>query len=86
VSIKPIHYTRHARSRMRQHRIEEESVSLAIRESDQLLPSIKSRYNALKHIGNRIIRVTFLEEAEHILIITVSPRKHFQGERDENRI
>ena len=76
---KPIHYTRHARSRMRQHHIEEENVALAIREPDQLLPSIKSRYNALKQIGHRIIRVTFLEEAEHTLVITVSPRKHFPG-------
>ena len=32
---------------------------------DQLLPNIKSCYNALKHVGNRIIRV----EEEHILVI-----------------
>lgn len=49
---------------MRQHHIDEESVTLAIREPDQLLPSIKSRYNALKQIDSRIIRVTFLEETE----------------------
>jgi len=34
-----------------------------------LLPGIKSRYNALRQIGNRIIRVTSPEEAEHILVI-----------------
>ena len=77
--MKPIRYTHHARSRMHQHRISEESVISTLTEPDQLLPSIKSRYNALKQIGNRIIRVTFLEEAEHMLVITVSPRKHFQG-------
>ena len=79
MNIRPVWYTRHARSRMRQHQISEESVISTLREPDELLPGIKSRYNALKQIGDRIIRVTFLEEAEHILIITVSPRRHFQG-------
>jgi len=46
---------------------------------DRLLPGIKSRYNALRQVGNRIIRVTFLKEAEHTLGITVSARRHFQG-------
>ena len=79
MNAKPVHYTRHARSRMRQHYISEESVNLTIREPDQLLPSIKNRYNALKRTANRIIRVTFTEEAARILVITVSPRRHFQG-------
>jgi uncharacterized sporulation protein YeaH/YhbH (DUF444 family) len=77
--MKPIHYTRHARSRMRQHRISEEDVALTIKEPEQLLPSIKNRYNALRRISNKIIRVTFIEEDYAIIIITVSPRKHFQG-------
>jgi len=46
---------------------------------DQLLHSIKSHYNALKQIGNRIIPVTFLEEGGHTLVITVPARRHFQG-------
>jgi hypothetical protein len=62
---------------MRQHQISEESVVSTLREPDQLLPSIKGRYNALKKINTKVIRVTFLEEADHILIVTVSPRKHF---------
>lgn len=41
MSEKPIYYTHHARSRMCQHRISEESVVLAIEEPDQLLPSIR---------------------------------------------
>jgi len=77
LTIKPIRYTRHARSRMRQHRINEESVVSTLREPDQLLSSIKGRYNALKKISTKVIRVTFLEEANRILVVTVSPRKHF---------
>ncbi len=79
MNIKPVRFTRHARSRMHQHHIDEESVALAIREPDKLLPSIKGRYNAFKETANRIIRVTFIEEADRILVITVSPRRHFQG-------
>ena len=36
---------------------------------DQLLPSIKSRYNAFKQTDNRTIPVTFLEGAGHTLVI-----------------
>ena len=79
MNMKPVRYTRHAISRMRQHLISEESVVLTIGEPDQLLPSIKNRYNALKRMANKIIRVTFIEEVDRILVITVSPRKHFQG-------
>jgi len=75
VKAKPVHYARHARSRMRQHHISEESVNLTIREPDQLLSSIKGRYNAFKRTANRVIRVTFTEEADRILVITVSPRR-----------
>jgi len=34
-----------------------------------LSPGIKSHYNALRQIGNRISRVTILKEAEHALVI-----------------
>ncbi|OGO33202.1 MAG: hypothetical protein A2Z29_08815 [Chloroflexi bacterium RBG_16_56_11] len=79
--MKNVLYTRHARSRMRQHHISETSVVSALEIPEQLLPSIKNRYNALKKVTEgTIIRVTFVEETDHILVITVSPRKHFQKE------
>jgi hypothetical protein len=84
--LKPIRYTRHARSRVQQHHIDETGVISALESPEQLLPSVKSRYNALKKIGTGIIRVTFIEETDHSLVITVSPRKCFQEEKqDENR-
>ena len=73
-------YTRHARSRMRQHRISIDNVVETIAAPDQLLPGVKNRYNALKRIGNKIIRVTWVKENDRIVIITVSPRKCFQEE------
>jgi hypothetical protein len=42
---------------MRQHQISEESVVLAIEKPDELLPSTKNRYNALKRMENKIIRL-----------------------------
>lgn len=71
---------------MRQHRISEESVVLTIGEPDQLLPGIRNRYNALKRMANKIIRVTFVEEVDRIVVITVSPRRHSQEEQNENRV
>lgn len=53
------------------------NVISTLKEPDQLLSSIKGRYNALKKISAKVIRVTFLEEADRILVVTVSPRKHF---------
>jgi hypothetical protein len=66
---------------MRQHRLDEAVVISILEQPDQLLPSAKNRYNALKRVNGGIIRVTFVEEADKILVITVSPRKHFQEEK-----
>jgi hypothetical protein len=72
---------------MRQHHISDESVVSALENPDQLLPGVESRYNALKRVSAGIIRVTYLEESDNLLVITVSPRKRFQEEKqDENRI
>lgn len=43
-------------------------------------PSVKGRQNAYKFIGDRYLRVTFKEELDHILVITVTVRKRpFRG-------
>jgi hypothetical protein len=78
LSIKLVRYTRHARNRIRQHQITEEDVGSTVKEPDQLLPSIKSRYTALKQVSNRIIRVTFLEEVNHILVIIEERVKSYE--------
>ena len=75
--VKPIYFSRHARRRLRRHGIAQEQVEAALRAPDSTEPSVKGRTNALKSIGGRVLRVTFLEEPERIIVVTVTPRRHF---------
>ena len=70
----PIRYDRHARRRMRWRRISETAVEDTVADPDRVEPSIRGRTNAYKQIGDRQIRVTFVETENGILIITVVDR------------
>ena len=70
----PIRYDRHARRRMRWRGISETEVEDAVVDPDHVEPSIRGRTNAYKQIGDRQIRVTFVETENGILIITVVDR------------
>ena len=69
-----IRYDRHARRRMRWRGISETEVEQTVMEPDRLEASIRDRTNAFKRIGDRLIRVTFAETGDAILIITVVDR------------
>ena len=69
-----ISYARHARRRMRWRGIGETEVADAVMAPDRVEPSIRERQNAYKRIGDRLIRVTFRETENGILIITVVDR------------
>ena len=73
--MKPIKYDRHAKRRMRDLHVIEDEVKSAIEDADFLEQGIKGRLNAFKFINGRYLRVTFKEEPEHILVITVTIRK-----------
>jgi len=73
--MKPIKYDRHAKRRMRDRHVIEDEVKSAIEDADSLEQGIKGRLNAFKFINGRYLRVTFKEEPEHILVITVTIRK-----------
>lgn len=78
--MKFIRYDRHAKRRMKEREITEEEAEIAINNPDYIEPSIKGRKNAYKFIGSRFLRVTFKEEPENILVITVTIRKKpFKG-------
>ncbi len=78
--MKPIKHARHARRRMKEREITEEEIALTINSPDYVEPSVKKRKNAYKFIGNRFLRVTYKEESDHILVITVTVRKKpFKG-------
>jgi len=73
--MKLIKYDRHARRRMKDRRVIDDEVKSAIENADFLEQSIKGRFNAFKFINGRYLRVTFKEEPDHILVITVTIRK-----------
>jgi len=78
--MKSIRYDRHAKRRMKEREVAEEEAEMAINNPDYIEPSIKGRKNAYKFIGSRFLRVTFKEEIENILVITVTIRKKpFKG-------
>ncbi len=73
--MKLIKYDRHAKRRMKDRRVIDDEVKSAIENADFLEQSIKGRFNAFKFINGRYLRVTFKEEPDHILVITVTIRK-----------
>jgi hypothetical protein len=73
--MKPITYCRHARKRMKDRIVTEEEVSFVVNQADYIELDVKDRKNAYKYINDRFIRVTFKEENDNILIITVTIRK-----------
>lgn len=66
-----INYSRHARRQMKWREITEDEVKNTIREPEKIEYSTKGRKNALKHINEKWIKVTFKEEDGIIIIITV---------------
>lgn len=78
--MKPIRYDRHARRRMKEREVTEEEIEITINAPEYTELSIKGRKNAYKFTSNRFLRVTYKEEYDHILVITVTVRKRpFKG-------
>ena len=75
--MKIVYFSHHAISRMRLYDIKQEWVVLTIYEPEKIIPSIKGRYNAFRRSGDKILRVTYSEEALRYVVITVTPRTRF---------
>lgn len=73
--MKTIKYTRHAKNRMRLHKINETDVELTIDNPDFTEYSFKDRKNIWKRVSDRYIRVTCREDGDKIVIITVVKKK-----------
>lgn len=69
-SVKPIKYTRHAKNRMRWHRITEIEVELALKAPEFLEPSGENRLNAWMKSSDKFLRVTYKEESDRLLVIS----------------
>lgn len=79
--MKPLKFDRHAKRRMKEREVMEEEVELTINAPDFNEQSVRGRTNAFKFINDRFLRVTYREELDHILIITVTMRKKTFKER-----
>ncbi len=75
--MKNIYLSRHTIRRMRLYDITLEQISQTLSAPDHIVPSLKERYNAYRRIGERFLRVTYREEKERYVVVTVTPRKRF---------
>jgi len=73
--MKVIKYTRHAKNRMRLHRITEAEIESAIGNPDFIEPSSDGKLNAWKRVLEKYLRVTFKEESGKFLVISAVKKK-----------
>ncbi|MFZ3072891.1 MAG: DUF4258 domain-containing protein [Thermodesulfobacteriota bacterium] len=66
-----IYFSRHAKRQMKWRDIGEDDVREAVSAPEAIEDSIKNRKNALKHIGQKWLKVTFTQEIGRIVIVTV---------------
>ena len=69
--MKPIKYARHARNRMRLHRITEAEVEATMQKPEHLEPSVEGRFNAWTETSGKFLRVTYKEQENDFLVISV---------------
>lgn len=65
-----IYYSRHAKRRMKWRRISESDIRSALELPDALEKVSEDRYNALKRIELRLLKVTFTRVDEAYVVIT----------------
>lgn len=70
LAVKPIWITRHARNRMRWHRIGDSLVEQAVRHAKWQESTAAGRMNAWMAVGERFLRVTYREEPDRIVVIS----------------
>jgi hypothetical protein len=68
--MKPIRITRHARNRMRWHRIDDSLVEQAVRGAEWQEWIAADRINAWMAVGERFLRGTYREEIDRLVVIS----------------
>jgi len=70
-----IRFTRHARNRMRLYDLTEIDVTEALSQPDRLTPTSHGEQHAWQHIPRGWLRVTYVEEHQTVVVITVTVRR-----------
>ncbi|MCD6472411.1 DUF4258 domain-containing protein [Candidatus Aerophobetes bacterium] len=65
-----VKYTRHAKRRMKWRRISEEEIKKALEEPDRKESCGEKRINAFKSVGKKLLKVSYVIEADEIVIIS----------------
>ncbi len=73
--MKAITYLRHARNRMRWHKITEDEVNSAIRTPEFFTPTVEGRSNAWIKVSGKYLRVTYKEDNDRFTVITAVKKK-----------
>jgi len=66
-----IYFSRHTRRQMKWREVAEDEIKDTILYHEDIEDSTKGRKNAFKHIGNKWLKVTFKQEVDKIIVITV---------------
>ncbi|MFI5341563.1 MAG: DUF4258 domain-containing protein [Candidatus Methylomirabilales bacterium] len=67
----PTRFSRHARRRMEQRGITQTEVESILRQPDRVEPSVKGRRNAFGSVPGGVVRVTFRETTQELVVVTV---------------
>jgi hypothetical protein len=73
--MKAIRYARHARNRMRQHRITEAEVKSCLENPEHAESSSEGRLNTWTELSGKFLRVTYKEDEDGFLVITAVKKK-----------
>ena len=79
--MKEFKYSRHAKNRMRLHKISEDEVEECLTAPELQEKSIHGRVNRWKKVRDRYLRVTIKEEANKVIIVTAVMKKHMGGKQ-----
>lgn len=77
--MKPIRFDRHARRRMLQRGITDVEIEMVLRKPQRIEPSIKGRQNAFGRTVHGLIRVTFRETPDGVIVITAVRQRGVEG-------
>jgi len=66
-----VKYTRHARRRMKWRKISKEEIEKTLEAPDRTESCGEKRVNASKSLGKRLLKVSYVIEANEIVIISV---------------
>jgi len=74
-----IYFSRHARRQMKWRGVSEAEVLSVLDAPDRMEQSIDERSNAYKLVGDRLLKVTYVDEERDVVVITVIEKEHVGG-------